>query len=185
MKILSFSTSLLLLITPSLLFSSVALQLSNKEMTEKADEIVIGTVKSIDYILNEKQQTPYTITTVSVERWIKGNSREKDIRIRQIGGKFGDQQLFISGDARMKEGEKVLLFLKRGEEFRFILALAQAKFSIIRDEKTGEEKVIRDISRLGLGKFDSAGKMIVEKPSEEKPVLLKDFLKEIESYIRK
>jgi len=185
MKILSFSTSLLILIIPSLTFASVALQLSNKEMAEKADEIVIGTVKSIDYILDEKQQTPYTITSVSVERWIKGNSKEKDIRIRQIGGKFGDQQLFITGDARMKKGEKVLLFLKKGEEFRFVLALSQAKFSIIRDEKTGEEKAIRDISQLGLGKFDSAGKMIVEKQLKEKPVLLKDFLKEIESYIKK
>lgn len=166
-------------------YASVALKLSNKEMTEKADEIVIGTVKEITYIFDEKQKTPYTISTIVVEKWIKGGSDEKEIRVRQIGGKFKDQHLFVSGDAKLKEGERVLLFLTKGEEFRFILALSQAKFSIIKDDKTGEEKVLRDISQLGLGSFDKDGKMIIEKPSAEKPILLKDFIKEIESYLKK
>ncbi|MGB9600671.1 MAG: hypothetical protein ACP5QK_12980 [Myxococcota bacterium] len=167
------------------LYASVAIRLSNKEMTEKADEIVIGTVKDISYVFDEKQRTPYTITTIVVERWIKGNSKEREIKVRQIGGKFGDQHLFITGDARLRPQEKVLLFLTKGEEFRFILALSQAKFSIIKDEKTLEEKVIRDMSQLGLSRFDKDGKMVIEKVTDEKPVLLKDFVKEIESYIKK
>ncbi|MCX7958753.1 MAG: hypothetical protein N3B13_06875 [Deltaproteobacteria bacterium] len=183
-KMQLFQVIVFVLIATSL-YGSVALKLSNKEMSEKADEIIIGTVKNISYIFDEKQQTPYTISTITVEKWIKGNSKEREIKIRQIGGKINNQHLFITGDAKLKEGERVLLFLSRGEEFRFILALSQAKFSVIKDEKTGEEKVLRDISQLGLGSFDKEGKMVVENPVAEQPVPLKDFIREIESYISK
>lgn len=185
MKKVHFLVLLLLIFAAGHLYASVALQLSNKDMSEKADEIVIGTVKDVSYVFDEKQRTPYTITTIVVEKWIKGNSKEREIKVRQIGGKFGDQHLFITGDAKLVPQERVLLFLTKGEEFRFLLALSQAKFSIIKDDKTQEEKVIRDISQLGLGKFDKDGKMVIEKVPSEKPVLLKDFLKEIESYIKK
>ncbi len=183
MKKIYFVLALASVFIATTLFASVAVRLTNKEMTEKADEILIGTVKNISYVLDEKQQTPYTITVISVEKWIKGGSKEKEIRIRQIGGKFKDQHLFITGDAKLKEGEKVLLFLRKGEEFRFILALSQAKFSIVKDEKTGEEMVLRDISQLGFGSFDKDGKMIIQKPEAEQMRALKDFVKEIESYI--
>ncbi|MCX7944484.1 MAG: hypothetical protein N2746_08255 [Deltaproteobacteria bacterium] len=185
MKKINYLAIIISLAIYNMLFASVALKLTNKEMTEKADEIVIGSVKEISYTFDEKQQTPYTITTIVVEKWIKGSAKEKEIKIRQIGGKVNNQHLFITGDAKLKEGERVILFLKKGEEFRFLLALSQAKFSIIKDETTGEEKVIRDISQLGLGVFDKDGKMRIEKSSNESPVLLKDFLLEIESYINK
>jgi len=164
--------------------ASVAVKLSNKELTQKADEIVIGTVKDISYVFDERQKTPYTITTITVEKWIKGSSKEREIRVRQLGGKFKDQHIFITGDAKLNPNERVLLFLTKGEEFRFILALSQAKFSIIKDEKTLEEKVVRDVSSLGLARFDKEGKLEVEKPTVEQPVLLKDFVKEIESYLK-
>jgi|YNPNPStandDraft_1061719.scaffolds.fasta_scaffold48176_4 hypothetical protein len=175
--------SVFVIVMPSL-YASVALKLSNKELAQKADEILIGTVKDISYIIDEKQKTPYTITTITVDKWIKGRSNEKEIKVRQIGGKFKDQQLFITGDARLNQGERVLLFLTKGEEYRFLLALSQAKFSIVMDERLKEEVVVRDMSSLGLARFNSEGKLEVENPQPEKPIRLKDFIKEIESYIK-
>lgn len=175
----------MLLLVSDNLSGSVALRLSNREMAEQADEIVIGSVKEIDYIFEERTKTPYTITTIEVERWIKGGSKEKLIKIRQIGGRLKDQQIFVTGDARLVKGERVLLFLKKGEEYRFLLALSQAKFSIIRDEKNGEERVIRDTTNLSLGRFNEKGEFVILPPLEEKPILLKDFIKEIETYIKK
>lgn len=176
----------MVMLTAQSAFGSVAVRLSNEELAKKADEIVIGRVKDISYVFDEKQKTPYTITTIAVERWIKGESKEREIKVRQLGGRFKEQQLFITGDARLNQDEKVLLFLTKGEEFRFILALSQAKFSVIKDEKTGEEKVVRDISQLGLGRFDNDGKLVIEKAIEkDPPLLLKDFIKEIETYLKK
>ncbi len=177
---------LTIIFAASSLFASVAVKLSNEELTKKADEIIIGKVKDISYVFDEKQRTPYTLTTIVVEKWIKGESKEREIKVRQIGGKFKDQHLFITGDARLIQDEKVLLFLTRGEEFRYLLALSQAKFSIIKDPKTGEEKITRDISQLGLGSFDKEGKLVVEKISTPEPTIyLKDFIKEIETYLKK
>lgn len=164
--------------------ASIAVYQSNKDLALKSDEVVVGVVKARTSYVDEKKNTPYTLTTVAVKEWIKGQAGEKEITVRQMGGALGDKTMVVTGDARFDIGEEVVLFLKKGDGVRFLFAMAQAKFSIVLDPATSQRVVKREAKDLAVGEFNKDGKFEFVKPQQPlKPVLLKDFLAEIKDYI--
>ncbi len=174
----------LVLLAASAALASIAMHQSNKDLTLKSDEVVVGEVKGRTSFVDEKTNTPYTLTTITVKEWLKGGAGEKEITVRQMGGKLGDKTMVVTGDARMDDGEEVVLFLRKGEGVRFLFAMAQAKFGIARDPVTGQKIVQREAKDLAVGEFNKDGKFEFVKPAQPlKPVLLKDFVTEIKDYL--
>lgn len=164
--------------------ASIAMYQSNKDLALKSDEVLVGEVKARTSFVDEKTNTPYTLTTVTVKEWLKGGAGEKEITVRQMGGKLGDKVMFVTGDAKMDDGEEVVLFLRKGEGVRFLFAMAQAKFGVARDAATGQKIIQREAKDLAVGEFNKDGAFqFVKAPQPQKPVLLKDFLVEIKDYI--
>lgn len=164
--------------------ASIAMYQSNKDLALKSDEVLVGEVKAKTSFVDEKTNTPYTLTTVTVKEWLKGGAGEKEITVRQMGGKLGDKVMLVTGDAKMDDGEEVVLFLRKGEGVRFLFAMAQAKFGVARDAATGQKVILREAKDLAVGEFNKDGAFqFVKPPQPQKPVLLKDFLVEIKDYI--
>jgi hypothetical protein len=164
--------------------ASIAVYQSNKDLALKSDEVVVGEVKARSSIVDEKTRTPYTLTTVAVKEWVKGGAGEKEITVRQMGGKVDDKVMVVTGDARMEVGDEVVLFLRKGDGVRFLYAMAQAKFAIIRDPITGQKVVQREARDLAVGEINKDGKFeFMQAPQPIKPLTLKDFLTEIKDYI--
>ena len=180
----AFVSAALVLLAAGAAAASIAMYQSNKDLALKSDEVVLGEIKAKTSFFDEKTNTPYTLTTVTVKEWVKGGAGEKEITVRQMGGKLGDKVMFVTGDARMDEGEEVVLFLKKGEGVRFLFAMAQAKFGVVRDAITGQKVIQREAKDLAVGEFNKDGKFeFVKAPQPVKPLLLKDFLSEIKDYI--
>lgn len=174
----------LVLFAAALAPASIAMYQSNKDLALKSDEVLVGEVKAKTSFVDEKTNTPYILTTVTVKEWLKGGAGEKEITVRQMGGKLGDKIMFVTGDAKMDDGEEVVLFLRKGEGVRFLFAMAQAKFGVVRDPITGQKIIHREAKDLAVGGFNKDGAFeFVKPPQPLKPVLLKGFLAEIKDYV--
>ena len=194
-----FCSFFILLITtwlPAYTHATTAIFLSNQELAQNADFIVRGLVKSQRIYWGDGHKTVYTDSKVEVKEYIKpiGSDQkpQKEILINQIGGKVGDIIYNVLGDAKLKPGEEVILFLKKDQEKSrfYLLALCQAKFTVIRKE--GASPVIfRNLEELTLAKMVKGKVQILQhslhrvKHQELKPTIrpLADFVKEINSYL--
>lgn len=85
--------------------------MNTKELTKKADSILIGKVVHMESRWNGKRTKIFTHVTIAVEEYIKGTSDAKRITIRIPGGEVGDIAEIVSDVPRFEEGERVLLFL--------------------------------------------------------------------------
>jgi hypothetical protein len=164
-------------------YATVAIHQSNKDLAEKADEIVRGTVKDRNSYTDAKNGRIYTLTTVTVSEWIKGGGAA-EVTVRQLGGKIGDRFMVVSGDASMETGEEVVLFLMKGDGVRHLHSLSQSKFHVTMDKSTGKKIVRRDLDGLTVGQMDKDGVFEVKASGrEDKPVPLTDFIAEIKGYL--
>ena len=166
------------------LSASMAVYLTDKDMALQADEIVHGVVKSKTSSYDQKTKKAYTLTTVAVTEWVKGGAGEKEITIRQIGGKIGDKTMAITGDARLGDGEEVVLFMMKGDGVRFMQALAQSKFLVVKDPITGAKLVKRDLSGLSVGEMKDGRFEAVKPQASASPLALSGFMAEIKGYLK-
>ena len=113
------------------------------ELTRKADLIVRGAVLDQTSLRDEAGRI-YTRVTVRVSEVWKGalpaNAASNSLAIVQGGGTVGDVREEVSGEVQYDVGEEFVAFLvfnQRGEPVT--IGLAQGKFHVWRDRKTGEE----------------------------------------------
>ena len=168
-----------------LLFSTASgwtlmISLSTEDLTQEAENIVVGKVVKKECRWNEERTAIYTYVTISVEEDLKGKAGGKEIIISHLGGEVGEIGMAVSDAASFKEDEEVFLFLKKGKkpEVKEIAGRAQGKFRVKKDEVTGERMVIskgKAVYKEGCG--------IVRE--EKKTVPLANFKKEIEEIIEK
>ena len=100
-------SAVLVLLAVSAASASIAMYQSNKDLALKSEEVLVGEVKARTSFVDEKTNTPYTLTTVTVKEWLKGGAGEKEITVRQMGGKLGDKVMSVTGDAKLDDGEEV------------------------------------------------------------------------------
>lgn len=99
--------------------------LDNKELSNRSEMIIVGTVKEI---LPSKwtsvdgkrpngidsfslENSIYTDITINVDKYLKNPSSSKEVTVRLDGGTVGNDTLEANYEPMFKPGEKVLLFL--------------------------------------------------------------------------
>ncbi len=114
--------------------SALMVRKNIEELTSQADSILIGKVKKIESRWNEEKTLIYTYVTISVKEHTKalsGMAEVKEVIVKVRGGEVGDIGLKVSGTPQFREGEEVLLFLKREKLPLFsVTGLFQGKYTI-------------------------------------------------------
>ena len=110
-----------------------------EELAQRADLIVHGTVTSK---VCERTAEGRIITRIELdvaEVW-KGNLTTNRCTIVHGGGTVGNRRAEVSGQVEYAVGEEVVAFLVRNDRGEGVtLGLAQGKFHVWKDHKTGEK----------------------------------------------
>lgn len=127
------------------------------ELAERSSRVFIGTVTAQRSTLETEPVRVWTETTFRVERVLKGPPTKRDYVHRQLGGTAGEgTQRYtqkIHGYPEFSVGERVLLFLEpvgEGPTRLVVTGLAQGKFTLRTDAKTGETLALRDTGDLSF-----------------------------------
>jgi hypothetical protein len=121
--------ALLVFASPALATTMVALDVPT--LTQKADVIVRGTVRSSGARWSGDNRRIFTQVEIDVVESLKGEPL-KTVSVVQPGGVVGDIGQKVSGVATYEEGEEVVLFLARRGPLFQTLGLAQGKFRVLR-----------------------------------------------------
>jgi hypothetical protein len=164
------------------LAATTARQLSNRELADTADIIVIGRCTDVRPVW-ENSRTLVTVATVTVTERLKGESADS-ISVALPGGIDANRRVPIAmtfaGAPQMRDGEDVFLFLSRREGVatgHVVLGFSQGKFSIVDDGKGGRA-VSRDLTQVRLVGGAGAVRGTVSLTS------LSEFKQEILEYLR-
>jgi matrixin len=113
---------------------------SDDQLATKASAIVSGRVAAIGTGRDAGTGAIHTYVTIGVDRVFKGDIPERDITVKQLGGRIGTDTLVVFGQAEFVAGEDVLLFLATRQRDRTLMtaALWQGKWTIERDAASGE-----------------------------------------------
>jgi len=122
---------------------------SLKQLTDKAESIIIGKVVDQKSEWDSNHSMIYTTVTVNVKDRLKGDGNSKTEIIRVPGGKVGDVGLKVIGAPKFDDGEEALLFLNSSGKgkAKSIIGLNKGKITI-------------------QGKFTDDGKSLVNVRSE-------------------
>jgi hypothetical protein len=164
------------------LAATTARRLSNEEMADTADIIVIGRVTDVRAVW-ENPRTLVTVATVTVSERLKGEVGDT-IAVALPGGADANRKFPIAvtyaGAPRMNSGEDVFLFLSQDSEISsglIVMGFSQGKFSIVNDGKGGKA-VSRDLTQVTLVGGTGAVRGAVTL------VGLSEFKQEILEYLR-
>ena len=108
-------------------------------MTDFSDTIVVGTV-SDKYSYWEGQKI-FTNVGIDVEQFVKKSEDERSsyLQLKIPGGTVGDLSFHVDQGPEFKEGEKVMLFLKKINSDYFPYGLSYGVYRIYSDGATGQE----------------------------------------------
>lgn len=110
--------------------------LTVEDLTGRSDLVLSGQVESVTAGWSDDGKTISTTAIVVVSEVIKGRSALRKIAVEYPGGEVGDIGLRVSDEPGMEKGEKVLLFLKQGDNghgatHKFnLVGKGQGKYSI-------------------------------------------------------
>jgi hypothetical protein len=134
--------------------ATVMVEIPLEELVRDADGIVLGRVERVGsrLELDEHGLTPATVTTIRVERWIKGGG-EASIRLREWGGTAGGTTMRVPGSPEYVVGQRVVVFLEStGAEYR-TLQMCQGQFIVPRSAPGVEPVVVRDRRAVGFARW--------------------------------
>ena len=149
--ILRFALSLLsvaALATPAL--ATQVTRLDTRTMAQSSSDIVIGKVTGTQARWNDAHTKIVTDVQVEVTEALKGGETTT-LTLTQLGGEVDGARYNVPGCPAFRSGEEVLLFVWRDAQGRAqVNGLAQGKFEIERDAKTGEATVQRSLPGLSV-----------------------------------
>ena len=170
-----------------MLFSSEAFcqvrKMSTKELTQESTAILVGKCIKKESFWNEKRDKIFTQVKIRSDEYIKGNIGSTAV-ITIPGGRVGNIIYDVSEMPIFSEGEGVFAFVWQHPSGKnLVTGAVQGKLTVIEDKKTGKKKL-----RGGPLKYEEGKKLDIRttKPtSATAKVFLKDFTKEVKSYISK
>lgn len=129
----------------SSLFATTAVMLSDDDLIISSRAIVRAQVLAVESQFDENHERIYTYVTLHLQEVFKGPlSLSQEIVLRQPGGRVGDSIQYIYGAPEFTPGESLVLYLNTADDGALRVAhLFMGKFSIVRDEKTGQRFVQR------------------------------------------
>lgn len=142
---------LLLLGTLGVAGATIVRPLTLEMMAQRADVVVRGRVVGQDVAWNDDKTRIYTVTRVEIAEAYKGGDKAGAvIAIRQIGGTVDGLTQAVVGNAKLRAGEEVVLFLDRDEAkpLHYVIGMAQGKFGVSREGP--EPKVVHDVEGLAF-----------------------------------
>ena len=109
-----------------------------EQLTDRSTTVVRARVVSQRAAREPGPAGIYTRTTLRVEAALKGKA-PATLVVRQAGGRLGSERVRLLGDAALKEGEEVLVFLtcRPGADHCALVGLAQGAFELIPDGAGG------------------------------------------------
>lgn len=110
-----------------------------KRLTTDADLIVTGKVSGNKSNWNNDKTRIYTIATLDVDEYLKGNSSGSTVAITYPGGEVNGIGELYTHMPKFENNEDVLVFLKKDDKSYKVFDGEEGKIKIIRDEKTGEK----------------------------------------------
>jgi hypothetical protein len=124
-------------------FSTAFAQLTSSEvesMSKNADLIITGKVVEQNSSWNENQTRIYTLATIQVEEYLKGNNNSGAVVVSYPGGEVGEVGEMYSHMPRFEDNEEVLVFLKKDDNSTNYKVFhgEEGKINVIIDPKTGE-----------------------------------------------
>ncbi len=130
-------------------------RLSLGQLAALSERVFIGTVAAQQSRLSEAPRQVLTDTTFTVEQVLKGPKESGPFVLTRLGGEVGEgaslMRQAISGYPRFEVGERVVLFLERTPGGALVITgLAQGKFTVRDDAKTGRPMAVRDVSDLAF-----------------------------------
>lgn len=168
--------------------ASVVLQLSDRQMTQKAARIVRGKVVRKYSQWNKAERRVYTTITIAVLDSLKGSGQPTEVTIRQVGGTANGIGMHVPGTATFKLGEEVFVFLEKRRTFahHLVMGMAYGKYQVKVDPKTQVRTLHRDLKGLGLARVNESKKMTISEPTAEltKPRRLDSFVQQIKQYLK-
>jgi hypothetical protein len=181
---LSFLCIASILIAPYLTALTV-LPLTDEQLSQKAEMIVVGKVLSADYDIDKKDNHPITYVHIRVSEYLKGKNQTRDLTLKTLGGIGPKMGMHVPGAANFYRDEEVLLFLeKRNDGSLFPIGLFLGKYSIYRDHETGRKVVVRD--EEGLGKYSPEPRQTEIRDLEPaQKVFFDDFRHKIRQFVER
>jgi len=162
--------------TPS--HATSALFVTETEQAHLSTAVIIGQITHQRGALHSQWQRPLTMTTVAVEEVLYGTA-PREITIEQVGGTFGDQIMYIPGDAVLTLGERVVLFVRQIDDNWYLTALQQSQYHI--EDSPHGTRLVREMDNHGLFVRGQANELIPYQAPLIKPILtlrdLRDLLK--------
>lgn len=141
-------------VTPSL--ATTMRHLDTRGLTLGSSEIVVGAVEATRTRWNADRSKIFTDVDLRVAESLKGSGTQL-ITLTQLGGEIDGIKYSIPGGPLFRKGEEALVFVWRDPKgVAQVNGLAQGKFDIMRDAKTGAATVqrsapgfaIKDVRRL-------------------------------------
>lgn len=102
---------------------------SIKKQIVESDGIVKGEVVTTSSFEDESGKI-LTRVFLRADKWIGVKPEESHLEVFYPGGKIGDKVQLVYGAPKFKTGEKVVLFLKEGQDHLWVQNLALGKFMI-------------------------------------------------------
>lgn len=172
---------LLMLQLTAVLSATTARRLSNGQLAQDADVILIGQVGETRSAWEGR--TLVTLVTVTVTETLKG-APGQTVTIALPGGSDANRRFPVAmtyaGAPTMQPGEQVFLFLGHDDEIasgHVVLGFSQGKFSIVQDA-SGAAVVSRDLTAISL----QTGAGVV--PGTLTHTSLSEFKQEILGYLQ-
>ena len=151
-------------------------------MVKEAAVVLRGTVLNQTSMWSEDKSIIFTVSTIRVVETLAGRCTTKIIQVRQLGGQVGEVSLMVPGTAQLKTGLNVLLFLRSGPTFHYLVGMSQGHYNVLKIK--GHEVVTR--STAGLHKI---GHHIKDRAGHELPAAQHEkysaFANRIRHYARK
>jgi hypothetical protein len=120
--------------------ATIIIPTEDRNLIRQANTIVVGQVTRIDGHWYAAKAQIYTHIGIRVEEVLKGELRETEVTVKQLGGTVGGLRSWIFGSPEFVMGERVLLFLMPNSDGSpRVLNLYEGKFSIVPDSRTGEQ----------------------------------------------
>ncbi len=124
--------------------ATVVVPLTLADQVDQADMIVRATVGAQHSAFVPERGAILTWTSLEVTEVLKGQV-PRTLTLRQMGGSANGMQQRVPGDAELRPGQDVVLFLRHGEgDTVFLFALAQSCYFVDAEHGT----VYRDLRSL-------------------------------------
>lgn len=115
--------------------ASTFLALSQEEMAEQADAVVLGKVLTVDSYWNAAGTVIVTEAMVEIEEKVLGDTPEH-VRLLTFGGEVADYKIVAHGFPTFQKGERLLVYLEPAKDgFRRVLGYQQGQYRIRKDKQ--------------------------------------------------